>query len=516
MQRSIYQYVILALFSLLFVASYSQWALYTSNQNTYFVHGLAKAGVGYLQEDWLAKTTDHLPVFSQLVFVSHEYLSPTVFYWYHALLIGLYIFSLGVIISHTFKIRYTSLSFVITFAGLTFVHSLVVRALIGRILASGRYERLFDLFTYGVARQYVLGPIFQPSAFGVLLIGSIALFLKKRPIWAVVMACLAGLLHPSMLLPAMWLMVGYLLLLVKEKGWRYGLLLGGLAFLLALPNVLYASYHFAPTDAQTFQLAQQILVEKRIPHHAKFWHWFGLEAVIQVLLCLLALIAAKQRPRLATILLVLLLGSLTLTLLQLLTGSYTLALLFPWRVSVLLVPISTALLIGYGSIQLAKWAIRLQQSTQRAIWATGVFFIIGMSLAGITATIIKLQRPDSYFTLIEWAEEHVKPSDLFLIPPRNDEFRLHASVPIFIDEKSHPYKDAEVVEWQHRVELARSFYDAEADSEACAALARIIDDYAITHIVVDTRTTGQCDELSGSIEYEDQKYQIMSISGDNE
>ena len=50
-----------------FAVIYAQSPLYTSNQNQYFIHGLASAGYGYLQQDWLANTLDPTPVFSFLV-----------------------------------------------------------------------------------------------------------------------------------------------------------------------------------------------------------------------------------------------------------------------------------------------------------------------------------------------------------------------------------------------------------------------------------------------------------------
>ena len=43
---------------LVFALSYQQWPLYSSNQNTYFLHGLADGGVGFLELDWLAQTAD--------------------------------------------------------------------------------------------------------------------------------------------------------------------------------------------------------------------------------------------------------------------------------------------------------------------------------------------------------------------------------------------------------------------------------------------------------------------------
>ena len=45
-----------------FSLAYGQAPLYYSNQNQYFLHGLAQAGVGHLHEDWLANTVDPTPV----------------------------------------------------------------------------------------------------------------------------------------------------------------------------------------------------------------------------------------------------------------------------------------------------------------------------------------------------------------------------------------------------------------------------------------------------------------------
>ena len=53
--------------TLLFAVAYTQSPLYSSNQNQYFLHGLANAGTGFLREDWLARTPDTVPVFNALV-----------------------------------------------------------------------------------------------------------------------------------------------------------------------------------------------------------------------------------------------------------------------------------------------------------------------------------------------------------------------------------------------------------------------------------------------------------------
>src|SRR3954467_6709209 len=74
----------------LFNAAYGQAPLYYSNQNQYFLHGLARAGVGHLDEDWLANTADPTPAFSTLVAFTARFLHPAFFHAWYALLLGVY------------------------------------------------------------------------------------------------------------------------------------------------------------------------------------------------------------------------------------------------------------------------------------------------------------------------------------------------------------------------------------------------------------------------------------------
>src|ERR1700757_3198969 len=76
--------------SALFALAYCQAPLYYSNQNQYFLHGLAAAGEGLLREDWLANTLDPTPGFSALVEVTARFLHPWFFYVYYGVLFGIY------------------------------------------------------------------------------------------------------------------------------------------------------------------------------------------------------------------------------------------------------------------------------------------------------------------------------------------------------------------------------------------------------------------------------------------
>ena len=72
----------------------------------------------------------------------------------------------------------------------------------------------------GVADQRLLGSVFQPSAFGVLLVLSIYLFLDEYPYWAVICAALAASFHPTYLLGAAALTAAYVLLRLVEQAGR--------------------------------------------------------------------------------------------------------------------------------------------------------------------------------------------------------------------------------------------------------------------------------------------------------
>src|SRR5262249_54093375 len=70
--------------ALAFGLACGQAPLYYSNQNQYFLHGLAAAGQGHLGKDWLAhETLDPTPVFSGLVFLTVRFLHEYAFHLYY-------------------------------------------------------------------------------------------------------------------------------------------------------------------------------------------------------------------------------------------------------------------------------------------------------------------------------------------------------------------------------------------------------------------------------------------------
>ena len=67
----------------------------------------------------------------------------------------------------------------------------------------------------------------------------------------------------------------------------------------------------------------------------------------------------------------------------------------------------------------------------------------------------RLERMD----VINWAKSQ-DPTDLYLVPLDFEQFRIKSGRPIFVDWKSHPFKDIEVIEWKRRIEVAEQAFES--------------------------------------------------------
>src|SRR5207244_4030248 len=170
------------------------------------------------------------PLFSGLVEVTATYLEEWLFYIYYLLILGVYFYSLFGLFKYlamhpssvgrignpsnevsTAPPPLASLCFV-TLAVL--MHAGIVRAASARLLSTD-YPWFFQS---GVAGQYVLGFGLQPSTFGVFMLASILAFVRERPWLAVILACLAAILHATYLPAAAFLTFAYMLIRYRQRG----------------------------------------------------------------------------------------------------------------------------------------------------------------------------------------------------------------------------------------------------------------------------------------------------------
>ena len=502
----------------LFGLAYAQAPLYTSNQNQYFLHGLAQAGRGNLGQDWLANTADPAPLFTGLVRLTAALLDERLFYLYFLLLAAVYLHSLWGIADRLFGLRASrgrSLLFLVTFFVL---HSAGLRIALGRF-AGGGWEYFFD---GGVAGQRVLGTVLQPSTFGVLLLLAVDQFLRGRPYRSAAAAAASALLHPTYLLCAA-ILVGSMLWLLyrRERDLRLPLRAGGLALALVLPALVYNVRTFLPASPS----ALEILAQVRVPEHAVVAEWLDPAAAVKLAMILLAIYLARGSP-LSEILAVGAGAALLLTLVQLLTGSHSLALLFPWRITTYLVPLASAVLAGWFARSVADRLARGNRSLQPAGLRTGWAeprvpqIARAVSLAVMALSVVSglvwsalqfaQQRADPARSALAFVESQREPGQVYLIPPRLQDFRLVTGAPAMVDFKSIPYRGDQVLEWYDRLRLADLIYRDQVEQVNCERLADAAREYGVTHLVLDQDLLGlNCPGLRRL--YADSSYAVASL-----
>jgi hypothetical protein len=510
-----------------------QAPLYYSNQNQYFLHGLARAGGGYLAYDWLAETRDPTPVFSALVEVTVRDLHPWAFYVYFALLQGAYaaaLLALLPVVAGAEAARRRGPAFL---AALLLVHAGLLRWASYRWLGADYPYYLQG----GLAGQYVLGPILQPSAFGVLLVVAVSLFANDRPLLAACCVGLAATVHSTYLLSGAMLTLGFLLVLFRRRQYRFALVTGALALLLVLPVTLYVLTTFRPTSPESFREAQDILVNFRIPHHCRPDLWLDDIAWLQIGWVALGVALARGTPLGPGMGVAFVLAAL-LTVVQVLTGSNTLALLFPWRVSTVLVPLATAVVLSRLIAALPPWiegrtAQVVSGITALCLVAGGVWIMaerqafqsndneLGVlayvresktsgDLYFIPVTVPDLARATHGSLSSDFKPLPGKLADQRLIPVDLQRFRLPTGAPLFVDFKSIPYADTDVLEWRRRIAVAQEVQEElrhHREAEALALLRR----EGVTHLVW---PAGRKPQAGWRMLYEDDYYRVYRLPAD--
>jgi len=457
--------------AILFAVTHTQSHPFYSNQNQYFLHGMARAGHGDLNRDWLANTVDPTPLFSAFIEVGYR----TVGLWptqalFFAAIVG---YALSLIwLVRSLGLRERPWRAALWFALLLALHSAPIRIASDRLLGVD-YPWFFQA---GLANQYVLGPGLQPSVIGVLLLASIAAFAAKRPVLAAALAAGPTAIHATYLLPAAMLVAGYLVALLLAKDWNKAAVTAIVALLLALPAAIFGYLAFGRTDPTEFSEAQRILAEVRIPHHAVPKRWFDAIAAAQIAWVFLGL-ACCYRTRLFVPLVVAAGLALIGTITVLLTNQPTLALLFPWRLTAVLVPACSAIILHRSIGALPE------------TWSkVGTSSIVAIAI--IAAIAYRNERgfgePEAEEAVLEYVRQNRQPGELYLIPARFPKpsnargvssntfarppdptkpvyfelarFRLITGASLFVDFKSIPYRSDEVLEWHRRVALCEAWF----------------------------------------------------------
>ena len=229
-------------------------------------------------------------------------------------------------------------------------------------------------------------------------------------------------------------------------------------------------------------------------------------------LVLLAGLFIIRKTRLFTILLIVTTGVLILTIIQVITANQWLALIFPWRVSVVLVPMGTTILIAWCVTKLMDWIKEPHRAERWAGWSA-MLVIIGLITIGVLRFQIESARQlaDPALPMMNYVAAHKSPGDIYMVPSKMEDFRLVTGAPILVDFKSAPDRDADVMEWYERLQWVSWFYQG---SQPCKLLGDIAARYGVTQVVTerDYRPT-QCDALQ--VVYKDAYYRIYALPPGN-
>jgi len=504
--------VFLMFWAIIFTLAYAQSPLYTSNQNQYFLHGLARSGLGFLSEDWLANTLDPTPVFSKLIEITWQVIPwQPIFYLYFGILVGVYLFSLLGIADQLWGLAASHSKRWLFFSSLVILHSAALRYLISQALGVN-WDYLLD---GGVAGQRLLGTVLQPSTFGVLLVLSIYLLIRRSYIWTIICLLVTTAFHPTYLLSAGVLTAVYMGILFGESRDLRATLALGMGALLGVVPILWHVYStFGGTNPELIAQAREILVNFRIPHHALATEWFDVSVLLKLGLIGLALIILLRGKKLTSvapsaklfhIILWPTLIAVLLTIYQVLTVNNALALLFPWRLSTWLVPLSISLVVGWG-VHWLFGRFQLERFPQWVMVASLAAALI-CAVAGIIKFRITWQEKHNAEDrpMMAYVETNKQPDEVYLTPIKMQDFRLETGAPVYVDFKSIPYKDVEVLEWYRRVQLAQEFYT----HGGCGTLAYLAAE-GVTHLVApDDLTAIECYGIK--LEFLDENFGVFIL-----
>ncbi len=523
--------------AVLFAVAHTQSQLYYSNQNQYFLKGVAAGTDTPLSHDWLVNTADPTPVFSKFAEVCVRYVGEWPFQVVFFVAIVAYFLATWRLVGKLPFAPRSPVGWVAWAFAFTAIHSGLLRWASTKLVG----EDYLWFFQSGLANQYLLGPGLQPSVVGVLLLWAVAEYAGGRSILAAALAAGATLVHSTYLLPAAMLTAGFLVHLLMLKQWKSAILTALAAVLLVLPAVAYILVVFAPTNGATFAESQRILAEVRIPHHCSPARWFDWAAGLQVVWMLLGLVLFRK-TRLFVPLAVLSGVVVVGTLAVIVTGNPTLSLLFPWRITAVLVPVSTAVVLvaGVGAVERRAHTRRermggLEPTGSR--FETGCVLVICFALAAFaSAGIVRKLRlgyrdPESETELLAHVAATRTDADLYLIPAKFPDppkssgvysktftppqpafsdlarFRLATRGRLFVDFKAIPYKDADVIEWHRRVSKVASWYTT-ADWDANGVTDQVTAE-GVTHVIVPTDKTVTSTRLV--LEFETPKHRLYRV-----
>ena len=143
--------------------------------------------------------------------------------------------------------------------------------------------------------------------------------------------------------------------------------------ILILPITIFVLVNFLNLDKDITYLGQEILM-KRIPHHADILYWFSYKDIISLFTFLIALILIKNKKKLFIPQGIFGLFSIILSSIQYFLQINSLALTFPWRSSVILMPMSSMVIISHLIDKIKDTFLNKKKTIYSIFFIISIFF----------------------------------------------------------------------------------------------------------------------------------------------
>jgi hypothetical protein len=320
---------------------------------------------------------------------------------------------------------------------------------------------------WGVAKQYALNGMLQPSTAAVAAVAGVAVVLRQRAFLGLGLVMAAAVVHPSFFLPAAILVTALVvgeLWEARDLAASVRRLAPGVA-LAAVVTVLWAVLNWSAINVLRGSQAEpagDILLFRRVAAHGLPEEWFGIGAVVAFAVVAGAgLLGLRQRPeadrRTGRFLLVALALISVSVVLVYLADRPRLNLTFPWRASVVVVPVAAAWILGLAA-NAATNALRRNDGARTVLGVVAALAIAVSIGAGIEDTASSYDDRAAKSALV--TELRARPTrGTGLIPTSLQDVRLSAELPVYVDYKSHPVEPADVVRWSARLNRANAAMD---------------------------------------------------------
>ena len=413
-----------------------------------------------LSSDWVSTYTDHIPVYTYFNYLLINLFSINI--------INLILISILVLCSYSlfyinnyFYNKLNSENIFLWFAFFLFIF----------------HEKSF--FS-GVAGQSILSHVYAPSIYGVLMFSSFAFFLYNRYFLSIFILVLAVYFHPTYLIHSFFLFIGYIFYLIKNTKTKQLLIYSFFYAILIFPVVAYIYLNFLVDDKLVSVMAREILVYKRIPHHANINVWLSSKDFQSLAIIIFALYLIRSNKKIFIPLSVVFGFSFSLSIIQYFIASNSLALAFPWRSSVFLMPLSSLLIFTYFLQSSNNYHARYKYYYMLTFLIVASIFFIKSNLY-LNDDNKNFKKKEPLYIYLKGKNKEI---DKLLLPLNINDIRLNTGIPIFVSWKYHPFKNSEILDWDKRINLNKTFYSTTNFRNKIKTLETINILDAISHFVI--------------------------------